>query len=468
MEDIFRKGTPEEAGIPSSAIIRTIRDLEEKNLGMHSLLVWRRGKLVSETYWSPFTRDTLQRMYSVTKSFTSLAIGILVSEGKVELDKPVVSYFPEYCSGTLSGELQATTVRHLLTMTTCHRKTTYKLVDDPDWARTFFTVPADHAPGSFFAYDTGASQVLSALVKKITGESILDVLRDNPVETIPLSRGSYILRDPSGTEIGGSGLVATSRDMLSALLFTRKADSPLAPYLREATGKQVETAFSGMGNLPLLSHGYGYFIWRFPCDGYGFYGMAGQLGFVFPREDACIVATGYSKETAGEVQTIADTLFSLIGSFRKESLPPGSSWKELKKIEESRTLRSLTGFSHRPPEGSFRLEPNKEGLEDITVAPSPDEIRIRIRGRGFDWVLRAGRGKNIVSPWIDRRSRFVAASASTSGDGKMKVLLQLLGPDEATVIIDLAEDKEGLSYRIEQFLENPYPSLGGTGSGKRT
>ena len=87
--------TPEKMGISSSSIKRYLEALAKADLSTHDVIIARGGNIVFEKYWQPFDKDFLHRMYSVTKSFVSIAIGFLEQEGKLKLDDPIVKYFPE-------------------------------------------------------------------------------------------------------------------------------------------------------------------------------------------------------------------------------------------------------------------------------------------------------------------------------------------------------------------------------------
>lgn len=96
------------------------------------------GELIGERYWEPFHRDSLHRMYSITKSFTSLATGLLAAEGKIGLDDRICTYFPEKLpEGGAHPWCEEMTIRDLLTMRTCYESTTFKRYDG-DWVESFF------------------------------------------------------------------------------------------------------------------------------------------------------------------------------------------------------------------------------------------------------------------------------------------------------------------------------------------
>ena len=166
----FEKVRPEDVGISSTGLIRFAKRLEYNNIPMHSIIVMRHGKICMESYYAPYTKDTLHRMFSVTKSFVSLAIGLLANEGRISLDDHIVDYFPEKLpENGAHPYMQMLTIRQMLTMRTCHDMNAYKIGGSPDWLGSFFTVTPDHVPGTNFSYDTASTHTLGALVEKLTG-----------------------------------------------------------------------------------------------------------------------------------------------------------------------------------------------------------------------------------------------------------------------------------------------------------
>ena len=124
---IFETASPESTGIPSYAVKNFLTRLEKQQLPLHSAIIMRHGKICAETYYAPYNKDSLHRMFSITKSFVSMAIGCLAEEGKLKLDDKIVDYFPEKQpeSGTYKYTAMLT-IRDMLKMKTCHTKTTYK------------------------------------------------------------------------------------------------------------------------------------------------------------------------------------------------------------------------------------------------------------------------------------------------------------------------------------------------------
>ena len=238
-----------------------------------SLLVCQGGKDRFEAYRAPYHRDRLHRMFSVTKSFCSLAIGSLAAEGKLSLDEPIVEHFPEYLPEKVHPWLAQMTIREMLSMQTCYSATTYKLHSDQNWVESFFVTPPTHKSGQIFHYDTSASHTLAALVKKLTGKGVLEYLRGVFLDEIGFSKEAYILCDPFGAEMGGSGLMAKPCDLMAVAKYLlaqiQHGKGAFADYLRIATSCVVSTQHFGQTFEEQLGYGYQFWQVRGGCAMYG-------------------------------------------------------------------------------------------------------------------------------------------------------------------------------------------------------
>ena len=123
----FQTALPAEAGIPESAIKALMDRLDQKKIPMHSLLIWRHEKLVTEWYYAPVKKGDLHRMFSVSKTLTAIGIGLLADEGKLKLSDRIVTFFPEKVPADVHPWVRDMTIRDLLRMRTCHASTTYKI-----------------------------------------------------------------------------------------------------------------------------------------------------------------------------------------------------------------------------------------------------------------------------------------------------------------------------------------------------
>lgn len=306
--EIFKRSLPEAEGVPSEKIAEFIERLEEKDITMHSLLLLKNNRLIFDGYYRPFERDSLHRMFSVTKSFVSAAIGVLYGKGILELDDSVIKYFPEYDGEDLHEFSKGVTVRDLLEMKSQHYITAYKQTGDKDYIRAFFNAAPGKTPGTVFTYEDGAAHTLCALVEKLAGRELLDFLRDEFLREAGFSEGAYCLKDPMGRSLGGSGLMASSMDMaVFANIFLnegRIGNRQVIPkdYVLEATSYRTDTYVKG--RFREERSGYGYFLWRLPIGGYMCYGIGGQLGVVLPDKGFVMVTTADTLERRNGVGDI--------------------------------------------------------------------------------------------------------------------------------------------------------------------
>lgn len=313
----FEKSIPEATGISSNSISRFLRRLDAKNVPMHSILLLHKDKLITEGYYAPYTANTLHRMFSISKSFTSIAIGLLEAEGKLSLCDSICDYFPEYVTCDTHPWIRDMTIRDMLMMRTCHASTTYKLNMQSDWVESFFTTPPTHPAGKFFHYDTSSAHTLCALVERLSGMDMLSYLKEK-LKPLGLSEESYMLKDPFGISMGGSGLVAKPMDLLKfgyLIMHSGKLpndDRQLIPadYIHTATAKLTPT--DATAPLPSEACGYGYQFWRNEQGGYVCYGMGGQFIIFLPEYDLICVTTADTQGMAGGNQLIYDALYEEI------------------------------------------------------------------------------------------------------------------------------------------------------------
>lgn len=354
MNTITNTTFPEAAGISASCIIDALREINIREVSMHSFLLCKDDCLVAEGYYAPVKKNDLHRMFSVTKSFTSIAIGLLQEEGRLSLDDSIVKFFPEYVPNTSEAHqwLLATTIRDMLSMRSCHASTTYdKFSSKTDWVKSFFTVAPTHKPGTVFHYDTSSSHTLCALVEKLTGMKMLDYLRNKVLNEIGFSKEAYCLTDGFGVSMGGSGLMATSRDfMLFALLILNNGKLNgkqyiSADYIKESTSFQTATCVTGP--VPSESQGYGLQFWIGEHNSIVCYGMGGQLAILLPEYNTAIVTTADTQGYQGGNQVIYDAIFRhILPELEKKKAPWTPSDEERLAFEQFMSKLAMRPLNH--------------------------------------------------------------------------------------------------------------------------
>jgi CubicO group peptidase (beta-lactamase class C family) len=291
------RSTPEAEGIASSVILDFIQAADASLDSLHSVMVLRHGTVIAEGWWNPYAANRPHMMFSVSKSFTSIAIGLGISEGLITLDDRVIELLPHDLPAEVDDHLSALTVRHLLTMTTGHAADTVSLADNShgdNWPRAILAQPLEFMPGTHYVYNSGATHLLSAIMQRATGQRLLDYLNPRLFEPLGITDATWE-SSPQGIDAGGWGLSITTEQLaiFGQLLLQRGRwrGNQLVPaeWINEATSLQVDT--SDTDHDLDGRQGYGYQFWRNRLAGYRLDGAFGQFCIVLPEQDAVVVLT---------------------------------------------------------------------------------------------------------------------------------------------------------------------------------
>jgi len=157
------RSSPEAQGVSSSDILAFVEEADKNIDSLHSFVFLRHGHVVAEGWWSPYHAEAPHSLYSLSKSFTSTAVGLAIAEGKLSLDDDVLKLFPEDAPAEPSSNLKSMRVSDLLRMSTGHQTEPPRTPDQP-WTKTFLAHPVPFKPGTHFLYNTSATYMLSAIV----------------------------------------------------------------------------------------------------------------------------------------------------------------------------------------------------------------------------------------------------------------------------------------------------------------
>ena len=295
---VLPRTSPEAQGVHSAAIQNFIAATAQQQLELHSLMLLRHGNVIAEGWWAPYGPDVPHLLHSVSKSFTSTAIGLAVSEGRLSIDDPVVSFFPEAASAVVSESLAALRVRHLLSMST--GQVTDSSLNrhnnpDPDWISVFLRTPFSHAPGTHFMYNSGASYMLSAIIQKVTGQRLIDYLRPRLFDPLGID-GQWDV-SPQGINMGGWGLSVTTEAIARfGQLYLQQGQwngQQILPaaWIALATARHIDNAETPFNPDSDWQQGYGFQFWRCRFDSFRGDGAFGQFCLVMPDKQAVIAIT---------------------------------------------------------------------------------------------------------------------------------------------------------------------------------
>jgi CubicO group peptidase (beta-lactamase class C family) len=291
------RSTPEAQGIPSAAILEFVTQAEQQVESLHSLMIVRQGQVVAEGWWAPYAAERPHVLFSLSKSFTSTAIGLAIGEGLLSLDDPVLHFFPADAPAEVSANLAAMQVHHLLSMSTGHAEDTTPALDadaDGNWVRAFLACPVEHTPGTHFLYNTGATYMLSAILQTLTGTTLLEYLE--PRLFTPLGiEGATWQTCPRGINTGGYGLSATTEAIAHfGQLYLQQGkwqSKQLVPHEWVQMATQAHIANGDDPNSD-WAQGYGYQFWRCRHHAYRGDGAFGQYCVVMPEQAMVIAITG--------------------------------------------------------------------------------------------------------------------------------------------------------------------------------
>ena len=280
-------------GLPAAAVRVLIDSLSAEGLDPHALAIARGGTILAEHAWAPWSADRPALSYSASKTFTSLAIGLLRSEGLLSLDDS---------AGALLGlpDPHGITVRHLLTMNTGHSQAQADTFDFD--VRTLLSTPPAAAPGTSFAYNSDATYALSCIVTAVTGQRLTDYLRPRLLD--PLGIGRRWMKPAFGIEQGASGFHLTVHDLarIGMLLADggRFGGAQVVPadYVDELARPWSDTRDPSQPADPEndWTYGYGYQVWR-GRHGFRVDGAYGQFAVVLPEHGLVIAYQGATLET---------------------------------------------------------------------------------------------------------------------------------------------------------------------------
>jgi len=160
----------------------------------------------------PYAAETPHVLYSLSKSFTSTAVGLAVAEGKLSIDDELLK-FPEDATPAPTDNLKAMRVRDLLCMSAGH-ETAVRLAETNEfsWTKTFLAHSVPHKPGAHFLYDTPGTYMQSAIVQKVTGLTVLDYLRPRLFEPLGIENPTWGT-SPQKISLGGYGLNIRTEDI---------------------------------------------------------------------------------------------------------------------------------------------------------------------------------------------------------------------------------------------------------------
>lgn len=438
---VLPRMSPESQGVSSIAIRRFLGAITNSGINWHSFMLLRHGNVIAEGWWKPFEPQYKHTLYSLSKSFTSTAIGILVKEGKITVNDPVISFFKDELPDPVSENLSKMKIKHLLTMNTGHGEDTMEKLRNTTstWTKAFLAAPVQHDPGSHFLYNTGATYMLGAIIYKVTGQTLEAYLQPRLFEPLEI-KGYDWETSPQGLNTAGYGLRIRTEDIARfGQLYLQKGkwngkEIVTESWVDEATRYQTSSQ-AGDGDW---SQGYGYQFWRCKPGFYRGDGAFGQFCIVMPEQDAVLAITSESSSMQKSMTTVWETLLPAMQNSSLEENP--AQLAELKK-ELADLQMPVTRDAVKPPmafrkyDKKFKMEENDFGVSSIhfnmagkycvcTIKTATEERTMKFGWGG--WLLNAD-SKNYIFSVAGSGRQLVPSKAAGAATwlGGNKLLLTL-------------------------------------------
>lgn len=376
------RSTPEAEGVSSKAIQDWVKSYSNGKHELHSVMILRHGKVIAEGWAKPYSSDIKHTMYSVSKSWTSTAIGFLVDAGKLKVDDKVIDIFPEHKQIQSNKYLNDLRVKDLLTMSAGHKVEPIRNVVgfSNDWVKGFLSAPTEYQPGTKFLYNTLATYMLSAIVERVSGQKTLDFLQSKLLQPLNI-KGIDWETDPKGINVGGWGIRVKTEDMakLGQLYLQKgkwKGQQILSEnWVQQATSKQIEQdpeARQSKKDSSDWLQGYGYQFWRCRNGAFRADGAFGQYIVMFPEKDAVVIITSESLDLQDDLNNIWKHLLPAFSDRPLAANP--TELKQLRKQLSEMHIVSPTSETKPNPDffgKTIQLNNNLLGIKSIELIGGP-------------------------------------------------------------------------------------------------
>lgn len=352
---------------------------DDKNINIKTFSVLNKDSVLCKFSNSPYTFDENNLMFSLTKSITSLGIGIAIDKGYLDLNSKVADFFPDKLPETVSENLSLMTVEDLLTMSSgIHENTYADLFYKEDWVEAFLAQDFPHTSGTYYRYSTHGSHMLSAIIEKATGHKLDDFMDKHFFRKmdIPKPQWEYCLQ---GITCGGMGLSMSANSLLKIgfLLLNEGVyqDEQVISkeYLEKATCKKIFKVTEKDPETKIhsgLHYGYQFHINKF--NHYRMDGGFGQICLVMPEKERAFVVTSQNSKIEPLMKCIYKHFYFTASYLYEDISLPKLSYnydQYSNKIEYLELIRNV----------SVELEKNPLNIDNIFIKSNKEKLNIEMR-----------------------------------------------------------------------------------------
>ena len=326
-------------GLNAEVISELLRKMvSDRRCALDGFAIARNEELLFAEYRYPYSEDIPHVTNSSCKTVVAIAVMFAISEGLMEENDLVLSFFPEYESVVTPKAMKQMTIWHLLTMTSGSKCTEIASVVESNWVKAFLLTDCQFEPGTQFIYNSMNTYILAAILTKVTGMSLMDYLKPRLWEPLGINHIKWELC-PEGIERGGWGLHISLEGMLKIGMFLMNDGSFRGKQLIEASyiKKMKQTTIEQKADA--LATGYGYQLWHLPNGVYMLSGMYGQ-NVIIDEEHRLVVATNAHSDKMFPDSYLVSDILEYLG--KEELFVPGSILKE--RLSYNNLLKELECF----------------------------------------------------------------------------------------------------------------------------
>lgn len=271
----------------------------KKNPVTHSLLIYKDDKLLFEKYYNGFNDTKLANLKSVTKSITSLLIGIAIDKGMIKNEnQKLIEIMPELFDKVSDEEKKEITIRHLLTMSAGFDWNNFRGRWRSGWDKSknpnqylINNVPLKYKPDEKWNYNSGLSHLLTGIIKNRSGTNLLEFAKQNLFRPLGIEKIKWE-KAPDGNERGNSELWLSPKDLakIGLMMLNEGRWNNKQIISKHWIEKSTKKYFDGFPQIG----GYGYHWHTRKFGKYNSYlaaGWGGQFLIVIPALNLVVVNT---------------------------------------------------------------------------------------------------------------------------------------------------------------------------------
>lgn len=444
---------PSDQGVDSRAVTRFLDALVDGDIEAHSLMLLRHGAVVAEGHWAPYAPGQVNLLYSLSKSFVSMAAGIAMAERRFGLDDRVVDLIPELVPDDIDDNWRQVSVGDCLRMATGHLDDPMFRPGDDDWLTAFLRLPPEREPGSVFTYNQLATYTVARLIEATSGKPLLDYLRPRLLDPLGIEQAAW-LTDGHGHACGFSGLHVSTDAVARLGQFLLQRGQWRGRQLVPAAWVDLATSLQMPNNgahrrpgaeepPPDWGRGYGFQFWL--CrHGFRGDGAFGQFCLVLPEHDTVLAMTAETTQMQAVLNAVWEHLLPGLGA-SGSATGDGEVASRLDGVEIACPADDGSGSgTHALHRTGGDAAPS---VSTVAIEPSADSWIAEFRAGDRSCRLPIGNGAWASGAWMDDPGvPFRCAGGWV--DGRFRAQLRMIRtPHVIELLVDLGRGAVELQWR---------------------